>query len=251
MSETATFSPTTPRQAAAEPATAKAATDQGPPAAPARWALLTIDVQNDFARADGPGAIEGTEALLPAMARAAAGFRAAGLPVFHLVRLYLPDGSNAERCRRASIVAGRRLVCPGTDGSQLHPALAPPGGGIRLDDRALLAGAAQQVGPREWVLFKPRWGGFYGTRLADELRGLGVGTVAVVGANFPNCPRTTVYEASERDFDVVVVADAISRVYPRGLAECRDIGARVLNTAELIDALAPAAGTTTTASPGG
>ncbi len=180
------------------------------------------------------------------MARGAAGFRAAGLPVFHLVRLYLPDGSNAERCRRASIAAGRRLVCSGSDGSQLHPALAPPGGGVRLDDRALLAGATQRVGPREWVLFKPRWGGFYATRLADELLALGVDTVAVVGANFPNCPRTTVYEASERDFDVVVVADAISRIYPRGVAECRDIGARALDTDELLDLLAPTAGTAAT-----
>ncbi len=171
--------------------------------------------------------------------------------MFHLVRLYLPDGSNAERCRRASIAAGRRLVCPGSDGSQLHPALAPPAGGGRLDDRALLAGATQRLGLREWVLFKPRWGGFYATRLADELHALGVGTVAVVGANFPNCPRTTIYEASERDFDVVVVADAISRIYPRGLAECRDIGARVLDTSELLEVLAATPGTAATARPGG
>ncbi|MCM3921613.1 isochorismatase family protein [Frankia sp. AiPs1] len=226
-------------------------TGDGAAVDPSGWALLTIDVQNDFVRADGPGTIAGTETLLPAMARAAGGFRAAGLPVFHLVRLYLPDGSNAERCRRASIAAGRRLVCPGSDGSQLHPALAPPGGGLRLDYRALLAGATQRLGPQEWALFKPRWGGFYATRLADELRTLGVGTVVVVGANFPNCPRTTVYEASERDFEVVVVADAISRIYPRALAECRDIGARVLDTGELLAALGPAAGTAATARPVG
>ncbi|EIV91437.1 hypothetical protein [Frankia sp. QA3] len=52
-------------------------------------------------------------------------------------------------------------------------------------------------------------------------------------------------------FDVVVVADAVSRIYPRGLAGCRDIGARVLGTGELLDALAPAAGTATTVRSGG
>ena len=30
------------------------------------------------------------------------------------------------------------------------------------------------------------------------------------GCNFPNCPRTSIYEASERDFRVVLARDAIS-----------------------------------------
>lgn len=36
------------------------------------------------------------------------------------------------------------------------------------------------------------------------------------GCNFPNCPRTSIYEASERDFRTVLVRDAISGLYERG-----------------------------------
>jgi nicotinamidase-related amidase len=53
---------------------------------------------------------------------------------------------------------------------------------------------------------------------------LDVNTVAVCGCNFPNCPRATIYEASERDFRVAVVTDATSGLYERGLRELENIG---------------------------
>lgn len=70
---------------------------------------------------------------------------------------------------------------------------------------------------REWVMYKPRWGAFYGTTLEERLRALDVDTLVVCGCNFPNCPRTTIYEASERDFHIVFVSDATSAVYEQGL----------------------------------
>ena len=61
-----------------------------------------------------------------------------------------------------------------------------------------------------------------------------VDTVVLVGCNFPNCPRATAYGASMRDFRVMVVADAISGVYPRGLAELERIGIQVVPTQECL-----------------
>jgi nicotinamidase-related amidase len=49
-------------------------------------------------------------------------------------------------------------------------------------------------------MYKPRWGTFYNTLLEKHLHDLGVNTVIVCECNFPNCSRTTIYEASERDF---------------------------------------------------
>ena len=46
-----------------------------------------------------------------------------------------------------------------------------------------------------------------------------IDTLVVVGGNFPNCPRATLVEASERDYCLVAVTDAISRVDDRALAE--------------------------------
>ena len=87
-------------------------------------------------------------------------------------------------------------------------------------------------------MYKPRWGAFYETPLEQHLRAHGVSTVVFAGCNFPNCPRTSIYEASERDFRVVVVGDAISGLYERGGLELTNIGAHLMSAVELSEALA-------------
>ena len=198
-----------------------------------RSALLVIDVQNDFSLRSSPHAVPGTHELVPTIAQVVSGFRAVGLPVVHVVRLYLADGSNADLCRRPLLASGVPLVRPGTDGSQVRAELQPKPP-FTLDHESLLAGKLQDVGPNEWAMYKPRWGAFFATELETHLRTLGVETVAIVGANFPNCPRTTIYEASERDFNLIVVADALSCAYPQGLDECAGIGAHILVADELL-----------------
>jgi nicotinamidase-related amidase len=201
-------------------------------------ALIFIDVQRDFYEDDAPARIEGTASAIPAMAELASSFRARGLPIVHVVRLYLPDGSNVDVVRRHGIENGARVVEPGTQGSQISPELLP--GAVELHHESLLRGEFQQVGSREHIMYKPRWGAFYGTRLEAHLRGTGADTLVFAGCNFPNCPRTSVYEASERDFRVVLAADAMSGVYEQGAAECRRIGVGVWNVAETVTWLAQA-----------
>ncbi|WP_207944880.1 cysteine hydrolase family protein [Actinomadura rubrisoli] len=195
-------------------------------------ALILIDVQRDFFEEDAPARIEGTSEAIPAMAELASAFRAKGLPIVHVVRLYLPDGSNADMVRRHAIENGARVVRPGSPGAQVAPELLPAK--AELDDEILLKGGFQAVGPREHIMYKPRWGAFYGTALEGHLRDAGADTLVFAGCNFPNCPRTSVYEASERDFRAVLVADAMSGVYDRGAAECRRIGVPVWNVAETV-----------------
>ena len=72
------------------------------------------------------------------------------------------------------------------------------------------------------------------TPLEDHLKHLGITTTVFAGCNFPNCPRASIYEASERDFRVVLVSDAVSGLYDRGELEMRNIGASVLTTEELL-----------------
>jgi nicotinamidase-related amidase len=52
--------------------------------------------------------------------------------------------------------------------------------------------------------------------------------VVVCGCNFPNCPRTTIYEASERDFRIVLTEDATSVIYDKALQELKNIGVSVI-----------------------
>ncbi len=86
-------------------------------------------------------------------------------------------------------------------------------------------------------MYKPRWGVFFETSLDEHLATLGVDTIVLCGCNYPNCPRTSIYEASERDYRVVLVDDAVSGLYERGLAEMANIGVAVLSAGEIVDAL--------------
>lgn len=180
---------------------------------PHESALLTIDVQEDFART-----IAGTSECVPSMQRVLEAYRCRGMPIVHVVRLYLTDGSNADLCRRSAA-----LVAPDSDGAELVEALKPDPS-IRLDAEALLRGQFQKLGRNEWAMYKPRWDAFHNTPLEEYLRDLAIGTVAIIGCNFPNCPRATIYGASMRDFRVAIFTDAISGIYAKGIAELADIG---------------------------
>jgi nicotinamidase-related amidase len=199
-------------------------------------ALVLIDMQRDFLDSpggDAPMPVEGTSAVISAIAKLAKVFRQRGLPIVHVVRLYQPDGSNVDLVRRQSIEQGARIAVPGSAGSQIAVELLP--NVVELDHELLLAGGFQQVGAAEHVMYKPRWGAFYDTNLDRHLRESGIDTLVFAGCNFPNCPRTSVYEASERDFRIVLVSDAISGLYDRGIEECRAIGVEVLELSETLD----------------
>lgn len=195
-------------------------------------ALLTIDMQEDFSRKKAPAYIQETEKIIPALAEIVQFYRDQRWPVIHVVRLYHRDGSNVDSCRRNAVEQGKNIVAPGSDGAELVNELKPHSS-TTLDEQQLLESESQKLANREWALYKPRWGAFYKTGLQPLLQKLEVSTVVVAGCNFPNCPRTTIYEASERDYRVVLVKNAISGLYPRGEKELQNIGVSILTTDEI------------------
>jgi nicotinamidase-related amidase len=194
-----------------------------------RSVLITIDTQNDFTLTDAPARIEGTAEAVPNMSRLLESFRKNGLPVLHVIRLYQRDGSNVDLCRKQVIEAGKVIVAPESDGAELVDGLRPDNS-AKLDADLLLSGKIQQIGHNEFVMYKPRWGAFYGTSLEKFLKQREIDTVVISGCNYPNCPRTTIYEASERDFRVVLVRDAISQLYQKGEEEMQNIGVNIMET---------------------
>jgi nicotinamidase-related amidase len=198
-------------------------------------ALITIDTQRDVLDG-GPLEVPGTSAALEPMRGLTERFRAAARPIVHIVRLYEPDASNVDLCRRELVENGALVLRTGAPGTQLAPELLPHPG-VTLDDRLLLAGGIQVLGPTEVIIYKPRWGAFYRTPLEDHLRGQRVNTLIFCGCNYPNCPRASIYEASERDFRVVLARDAVSGLYERGEAELAGIGVHLMSTGELLRSL--------------
>jgi nicotinamidase-related amidase len=187
-------------------------------------ALLTIDVQNDFTLINSPFAI-----------------RSAHKPIIHVIRIYNTDGSNVDLCRRSAVAElGKKLVITGTQGAELVDEFKPSSSSsskVSLDTELLLKGKLQQIATKEWIMYKPRWGAFYATPLEEHLRELKIDTVVICGCNFPNCPRTTVYEASERDFRVVLISDATSNVYERGLHELDNISVELMTSDDCVATL--------------
>lgn len=88
----------------------------------------------------------------------------------------------------------------------------------------------QKIGAYEHIMFKPRWSAFYRTSLERHLRDQNVTTVVVAGCNLPNCPRATLFDASERDYRTVLVEDATSQVTAERLRDLTLIGVTLTDT---------------------
>src|SRR5690606_8302788 len=172
------------------------------------------------------------ETVIPVVSDIARCFRKFRRPVVHVVRLYRQDGSNADLCRRQYIASGRSVVAPHSAGAAIVRPLLP-GGVAQPDHLKLLAGEIVPMGDGDYAVYKPRWGAFYDTPLENFLKQKDIRSLIVVGCNFPNCPRTTIYEASERDFSIGAIPQALSGIYPKGQEELLNIGINLLDLNEL------------------
>lgn len=157
-------------------------------------ALLIIDMQRDFVLPGSPLCVAGALPSMPAVRAMLDEARAKRWPVFHVVREHAPDGSDVEPFRRYLFEDGRGVCVSGTSGCEV------------VDDLAPL--------PGERKVIKTRFSGFFRTSLEDDLHRLGIGTVLLVGTQYPNCVRGTAVDALYRDFRVIVVTDACSAETP-------------------------------------
>ena len=140
-----------------------------------------------------------------------------------------------DNCRRELIENENIIAEPYSKGADLVKEIKPKDAD-ELKYEELLEGEIQTISNIEWVLYKPRWGAFYQTKLDEFLKNeLDINTLISTGCNFPNCPRTSIYEASERDFRIIMVEDAMSGVYVKGLEELKNIGVNVLNSEQVVE----------------
>ena len=205
-------------------------------------ALLTLSAQRDFVCPQSPYRASGVERVKPALGILARCFRAQGVPLFHAVRLYRPDGSNVDACRRQAVEEGLRVFMPGTLGTELLDEVKPQAS-ARLDPIRLLEGRFQKLGPGEWAFYRPRWGAFHGTALAARLAQHGVTTLVICGFSFATALRATIYEASARDFRIVLVTDAVGNPSEKDIGELGRIGVYLMTVESCRDWLGGTRGT--------
>ena len=198
-------------------------------------AIVVIDMQNDFCLSDAVMPVEGAMKVAPVVSEVLDSAREKQMPIIHIVRLYKPDASNVDLCRKEQILSGVRVVEPGTEGAEILETLKPESFKYKkMNCSYLLNGDIQSIGEKEWILYKSRWGAFYETQLEFFLKSQNVNSIIFMGINFPNCPRASIYQASERDFKICVVEEGMSRLDSQGIDELKNIGVHILSKNEVI-----------------
>jgi ureidoacrylate peracid hydrolase len=169
--------------------------------APARTALLLVDMQVDFAAPDGAMGKAGMDLSTTAHAIRNAeqltdAARAADVPCL-FVRLITRASDETDLLREWKARRGAELDLPlcveGTHGAQF-------------------------VGPQpreaEAVFSKNRYDAFSGTGLDAHLRGLKRDTVVIAGLTTECCVDSTARHAFEQDYHVFIAADAVAAYEP-------------------------------------
>jgi len=179
-------------------------------------ALLIIDMQNDFVLEGKPLKVAGAPAVIPKIQSVLLEFRKRSLPVFHVLRVHRPDGSDVEIIRQ-ELFRKQPFAVAGTSGAAVIDELTPRKG--------------------EYVLEKTRMSAFIGTELDLMLRTLGVSTLFVCGIQTPNCIRTTVFDGIACNYPVVLIDDATGasseEVHRANVRDMQNIGVRIVKTAEI------------------
>lgn len=196
-------------------------------------ALLCISAQRDFVAPGSPVRACGSHSALPNMSALVDCFRRHGAPIYHSVRLYKPDGSNVDACRRQAVEEGLRILMPGTLGAELIDEVKPSKE-VRLDPELLFSGDFQEIGSNEFVHYRPRWGAFHNTDLENRLREQKITTLVICGFSFSTGGRASVYEASARDFRIVLVPDALCNATEEAVQELGRIGIYLMDTSNCL-----------------
>lgn len=175
---------------------------------PSTTALIVIDMQRDFAEPGGFGASLGNDVsriqtIVPAVKRLIEGFRAAGLPVIHTMECHRPDLSDLPPAKRDRGGPALRIGDRGPMGRIL---IAGEPGTAILGELAPL--------PGEIVIEKPGKGAFYGTRLDQELKRLGIRQLVFAGVTTEVCVQTTMREANDRGYECLLAEDATESYFP-------------------------------------
>jgi nicotinamidase-related amidase len=185
------------------------------------YALLIIDMQNDFVLPGAPVSVAGAHATIPKIREAIEAFRAAGMPVFHVVREYRENGSDVESVRVERFLGGAKCAVPGTAGAEIVKELEPI--------------------PGEYRIVKNRFSAFMNTELDMILRRLAIKDIVVCGTQYPNCIRATAFDGISYDYSVTVLTDASSAQTPQiaeaNVLDMKNIGIRCISVRKFLDDL--------------
>jgi nicotinamidase-related amidase len=151
-----------------------------------KMTLLIIDMLNDFFQQHSHLA-EQRSSLVASINVLARAFRAHGHPVIWIRQEFALDLSDAFLEMRKDNI---HVTIAGTEGCQLLAEL--------------------DYHPTDTTIVKKRYSAFFGTKLDEVLQELRPILLVVAGINTHACVRTTVIDAYQRDYEVVLATEGIA-----------------------------------------
>jgi len=186
-----------------------------------RTALVVVDLQNDFADPAGKLAINGGDAIIPAVNDAVRSALDAGALVV-ATQDWHPE--TTPHFAKDGGVWPVHCVA-GTWGAELHPSVEIP-----IDLPRVRKGTNGEDGYSGFTMRDPESGAETPTELEGLLRERGVERVVVCGLATDHCVRATALDAIRLGFSVTLLAEAIAAVNlapddgDRALAEMAEAG---------------------------
>jgi nicotinamidase-related amidase len=183
-----------------------------------KYALLIIDMQNDFVLPGVLTSVPGAHATIPCISRLLDFFHGRNLAVFFVKREYRSNGSDVENIRQDSFLQIGGYAVAGSKGCEIVDELKPDKG--------------------DYIVIKRRFSAFMQTELDFILRRLGVTHLVVCGTQYPNCIRTTIFDAVAYGYRVINIVDATSAQTPEiaeaNILDIRNIGVECLMLNEFL-----------------
>lgn len=186
-----------------------------------RYALIVVDMQNDFVMPGSPLRVAGAKATLPVIVKVLKTFRDHKLPIFHVVREYRPDGSDIEITRLANFIETSKGLVPGTRGCEIVEELRPV--------------------PGEYKLIKNRFSAFMNTELDFMLRRLDINHIIICGTQYPSCIRATAFDAICYGYHTTILTDGTSaktaEIAESNIRDMKDVGIECIESSEFFKKL--------------
>ncbi|HLB05337.1 MAG TPA: isochorismatase family cysteine hydrolase [Thermodesulfobacteriota bacterium] len=145
-------------------------------------ALLIIDMLNDFVLPGAPLEVPETRKIIPSIGREIIKAREEGYPIIYLCDGHAPDDKEFKMWPRHSV--------KGTKGAQVVDELEPE--------------------PKDTVVEKTTYSGFYNTRLEEVLKSLSTEEIILTGCVTNICILYTAYDLVSRGYKVTLPRDCVA-----------------------------------------
>lgn len=166
-----------------------------------KTALIVVDVQNDFADAEGSLYVAEGEAVVPVVNRAVERARSAGAVIVYTQDWHPESTPHFEK--DGGIWPVHCVM--GTWGAEFHPDLTLGGEVVRK-------GASGHDGYSGFTERHPSTSEEFPTPLVDALRGRGIERVVIAGLATDYCVKETAIDALGHGFDTTVLTDGVRGV---------------------------------------